>query len=151
LPTLKVLKLHPEAKLPGVAYGTRTAGYDLFFLGEERPDGSLGATFIPPGGIKFLRTGIAIEFTPMGNGIIFDKSGLARQGHLSVGNVVDADYRGEVIVQRRNLNPDATLRIDPGDKCAQMLYYPFFAGEVIEAQELTDTSRGAKGFGSSGK
>jgi dUTP pyrophosphatase len=62
--------------------------------------------------------------------------------------VIDAGYRGEVIVLLENLG-DAPYAISQGDKIAQLLEHPFLAGEVVEG-ELSEAARGAKGFGSSG-
>ena len=63
--------------------------------------------------------------------------------------VIDAGYRGEVIVLMENLG-DEPYSIRKGDKIAQLLEHPSLAGEVVE-DELSEAARGAKGFGSSGK
>ena len=62
--------------------------------------------------------------------------------------MIDAGYRGEIIVLMENLG-DESYAICKGDKIAQLLEHPFLAGEVAE-EELSETTRGAKGFGSSG-
>ena len=63
--------------------------------------------------------------------------------------VIDAGYRGELIVLMENL-ADEPYAIRKGDKIAQLLEHPFLAGEVVE-EELSQAARGSKGFGSSGK
>ena len=76
------------------------------------------------------------------------RSGMAKKRLMCNAGVIDAGYRGEVIILMENLG-DQPYEIRRGDKIAQLLEHPFLAGEVVES-ELSDAARGAKGFGSTG-
>jgi dUTP pyrophosphatase len=67
-----------------------------------------------------------------------------------LGGVIDAGYRGELIVGMINLGEKEYV-FEKGHKIAQMLIQPVETADIIEAEELTDTSRGEGGFGSTGK
>jgi dUTP pyrophosphatase len=96
-----------------------------------------------------VHTGIAIEFVPPAGGIVKTRSGLARERLLCNAGVIDAGYRGEIVILIENLG-DKSYVIHKGDKIAQMLEYPFLAREVEEG-DLSSSLRGSRGFGSSGK
>ena len=136
---LKVKKLSPNAMLPTVAHPGEDIGYDLYSC----EDVTLAAH-----GAVGVHTGIAIEFSPTAGGIVKTRSGMAKKRLMCNAGVIDAGYRGEVIVLMENLG-DEPYTIRKGDKIAQLLEHPFLAGEVVES-DLTDAARGAKGFGSSG-
>ena len=106
---------------------------------------------IPAGGRALVSTGIALEIPSGFVGLIWDKSGLSiKNGLKTLGGVVDAGYRGEVKVGIVNLsNEDYALQA--GDKVAQMLIQKVEQPVVEEVDELSDTSRGTGGFGSTGK
>jgi dUTP pyrophosphatase len=137
---LKVKRLSPDAVLPTVAHPGEDIGYDLYSAEELT---------IPPHESAGVNTGIAIEFVPIAGGIVKTRSGLARKRLMCNAGVIDAGYRGEVIVLMENLG-DEPYVIHIGDKIAQLLEHPYLAGDVIEA-ELSEAIRGAKGFGSSGR
>ena len=63
--------------------------------------------------------------------------------------VIDADYRGEVIVALHN-DSEETQYVDPGERIAQLVVIPYWNGNWNEVEELDDTERGDKGFGSTG-
>lgn len=136
---LKVKKLSPDAMLPTVAHPGEDIGYDLY---------SAEDITLPAYGAAGVHTGIAIEFSPAAGGIVKTRSGMAKKRLICNAGVIDAGYRGEVIVLIENL-ADEPYSIRKGDKIAQLLEHPFLAGDVVE-DELTDAVRGAKGFGSSG-
>jgi dUTP pyrophosphatase len=136
---LKVKKLFPDAILPSVAHPNEDIGYDLY---------SAEDVVIAAYGAAGVHTGIAIEFAPPAGGIIKTRSGLARKRLMCNAGVIDAGYRGEIVVLMENLG-DQPYAIRKGDKIAQLLEHPFLAGEVVE-EELGDAARGEKGFGSSG-
>ena len=136
---LKVKKLVPDALLPTVAHPGEDIGYDLY---------AAEAITIAAHAAAGVRTGIAIEFVPAAGGIVKTRSGMAKKRLMCNAGVIDAGYRGEIIVLMENLG-DAAYAIQKGDKIAQLLEHPFLAAEVAEA-ELSDAARGAKGFGSSG-
>src|ERR1700733_5877548 len=137
---LKVKKLSPDAVMPTVAHPGEDIGYDLYSAEELT---------IPAHGAAGVHTGIAIEFVPAAGGIVKTRSGMAKKRLLCNAGVIDAGYRGEIIVLMENLGEQA-YEIKRGDKIAQLLEHPFLAKEVQES-ELSDAARGAKGFGSTGK
>ena len=136
---LKVKKLSPNAVLPTVAHPGEDIGYDLY---------SAEDVTIPAGTAAGIHTGIAIEFVPVAGAIVKTRSGMASKRLMCNAGVIDAGYRGEIIVLMENL-ADEPYTIRKGDKIAQLLEHPFLAGEVVE-EELSGAARGAKGFGSSG-
>lgn len=101
-----------------------------------------------------IPTGIAIELPgPHLVALIFARSGLASRQGLSLSNgvgVVDADYRGEIIVLMVNHGQEE-VTIHHGDRIAQMLLMPSYQAVFEEVEELEDTERGARGFGSTGQ
>ena len=136
---LKVLKLSPHATLPTVAHPGEDIGFDLY-ASED--------IVIPARGMVPVPTGIAIEFVPKAGGVVKTRSSMAKKRLMCNAGVIDAGYRGEVLVIMENLG-ESDYEIRRGDKIAQLLEHPFMAEDVVE-EELTETTRGAKGFGSSG-
>jgi dUTP pyrophosphatase len=137
---LKVKRLSPDAVLPTVAHPGEDIGYDLY---------SAEDLTIPARGAAGVHTGVAIEFVPAAGGIVKTRSGLAKKRLMCNAGVIDAGYRGEIIVLMENLG-DEPYTVRKGDKIAQLLEHPFLAGEVSEG-ELSEAARGDKGFGSSGQ
>ena len=137
---LNVKRLSPDATLPTVAHPGEDIGYDLYSAADVTI-GARGAAGVP--------TGIAIQFVPTAGGIVKTRSGLAKKRLMCNAGVIDAGYRGEIIVLMENLG-DEPYAIRKGDKIAQLLEHPLLAAEVKET-ELTETVRGIKGFGSSGQ
>lgn len=136
---MKVKKLFPDARLPERAYDS--AGYDLFYLCAKEIDS---------GNFARCPIGIAVEIPPGHVGIIKSRSSLEVDNLNVVAGVIDEDYRGEVIVCLQNTHPRLVKRIHAGEKIAQLLVVPVYTGDVIEVDELSETERGARGFGSSG-
>ncbi len=136
---LKVKRLSPDAVLPTVAHPGEDIGYDLY---------SCEDVTLPARGAAGVHTGIAIELVPAAGAIVKTRSGMAKKRLMCNAGVIDAGYRGEVIVLMENLGNEP-YAIRKGDKIAQLLEHPFLASEVVE-DELNDAARGAKGFGSSG-
>jgi dUTP pyrophosphatase len=136
---LKVKKLSPDATLPTVAHPREDIGYDLY---------SAENVIIPAKSMAGVHTGIAIEFVPSAGGIIKTRSGMAKKRLMCNAGVIDAGYRGEIIVLMENLGSEP-YPICKGERIAQLLEHPFLAGEVVEG-ELSEAARGAKGFGSTG-
>ena len=137
---MKVKKLDPRAKLPLRAHPT-DSGADLFAL--ER-------TVLPARSITKVRTGIAVELPENTSGIIWGKSSVESQGIKAMAGLVDAPYRGELIVCMYNLN-DSEFVFEAGQKVAQLVVLPTLYPTFEEVEELTDTSRGTGGFGSTGR
>jgi dUTP pyrophosphatase len=137
---LKVQKLSPDATLPSIAHPGEDIGYDLYSCEEVT---------IAANSLAAVHTGIAIQFVPTAGGVIKTRSGMAKKRLMCNAGVIDAGYRGEIIVLIENLAQEP-YSIRRGDKIAQLLEHPFLAGEVLEG-ELMETARGGKGFGSSGQ
>ena len=137
---LKAKKLDPKAKLPDAAHPGDLA-CDLFALEE---------TVIPSKEQVKVRSGIALEFPEGWGGIIKDRSSLASARLYTSAGVIDAGYRGEILILMRNDN-DSDYIIKSGDKIAQILPLKAEDWRVVEAVELSDSSRAENGFGSTGK
>ena len=142
---IRVKQLRPGAKLP--TYGTAgAAGADLYACLEED-------AVILPGQTRFLPTGIALEVPQGCAGLVYARSGLACKRGLAPANkvgVVDSDYRGEILVALHN-HGDQPQTICDGERVAQLLITPVLTPEYGWSQELSDTQRDGKGFGSTGK
>ena len=141
---VNIKKLSENAVIP--TYGSEySAGADLYACIEQE-------VTILPGETKLIKTGLAIE-VPVGYGaFIYARSGLASKRGLAPANkvgVVDADYRGEVMVALHN-HSDNAQTVAVGERIAQMVIAPFFKAEFEVVDELSDTARGEGGFGSTG-
>ena len=141
---VNIKKLNENAKIP--TYGSEyAAGADLYACTD-------GDTVILPGETKLIGTGLAIE-VPLGYGaFIYARSGLASKRGLAPANkvgVVDADYRGEIMVALHNHSSEAQAVLS-GERIAQMVIAPFLTAEFCEVESLSDTQRGSGGFGSTG-
>lgn len=138
--TLPIKKLHPAAKLPSYAH-PYDAGMDLY---------SAETTTIPAGERKLIPTGIAMAIPTGFVGLVWDKSGIAtNHGLKTMAGVIDAGYRGEVKILVHNLSSKPYI-VEAGSKIAQLLIQPVEQRKIVEVEELDDTRRGEKGFGSSG-
>ena len=82
--------------------------------------------------------------------LIRDRSSMAARGIATTGGVIDAGYRGEILVLMTNLG-DVAIELKAGEKIAQMIPVPVLTGEVRVVESLEESAREAKGFGSSGR
>jgi dUTP pyrophosphatase len=143
---LRVKKLDPAARLPVVAHPGEDLGYDLFALESQE---------LAPRTTVRVRTGIAVEARdpqtdkPLGL-LVRDRSSMAAKGLATTGGVIDAGYRGEILILITNLG-DAAVTIGAGEKIAQMIPVPVLTGMVQEVESLEASARLEKGFGSSGR
>ena len=137
---MKVQKLDPRAKLPQRAHPT-DSGADLF---------ALTRTVLAPRSITKVHTGIAVELPENTSGIIWGKSSVESKGIKAMAGLVDAPYRGELIVCMYNLN-DTEFVFEEGQKVAQLVVLPTLYPTFEQADELSDTARAGGGFGSTGK
>lgn len=138
--SLKVKKLHPDAKLPASGH-PGDAGIDFYALEE--------VTFAP-GAQERVRTGLALEIPEGYVGLVWDKSGISfNKGLKVVGGVIDAPFRGEFVASMVNLSQQTQV-LEKGQKFTQMLIQKFATPEIIEATELSDTVRGEGREGSTG-
>lgn len=143
--TVRVKKLHPKAVLP--TYGSaEAAGADLYACLEE-------AVTIRPGDIFWVPTGISLEVPKGCAGLVYARSSMGAKRGLAPANkvgVVDSDYRGEIkVVLLNHSNQPQTLQ--PGERVAQFVITPVLQPRYEEVEELSNTNRGAGGFGSTGK
>jgi len=143
---IEIKKLRPEAVIPtsGSKYA---AGYDLYACPEE------DKVVIAPHTTAKIGTGLSIAVPEGYFGAVFARSGLAAKQGLRPANCVgvcDSDYRGEYIVALHN-DTDSEQTITKGDRIAQLVVMPYLAVEFEEKDELSETERGAGGFGSTGK
>jgi dUTP pyrophosphatase len=125
------------------------AGMDLFAC---LPTG-LKLMLVRPGDRVHVPTGVALEIPPGYEGQIRPRSGWAAKHGVTVLNApgtVDADYRGEIGVVLIN-HGDRTLEIQSGERIAQLVIAPVERVQLECAEELSDTTRGTGGFGSTGK
>jgi dUTP pyrophosphatase len=98
-------------------------------------------------------TGLTMAIPPGYEGQVRPRSGLALKHGITVANApgtIDADYRGEVKVILINLG-EAPVTIARGERIAQLVIAPVTPAELVTSPELPDTSRGAGGFGSTGR
>ena len=142
---VRIKKLSEKAKIP--QYGSLSAaGSDLYAVTD-------GSVEIRSGETKLIKTGLAIEIPEGYAGLIYARSGLASKKGLAPANkvgVVDADYRGEVMVALHNHSSE-TQMVEEGERIAQLVITPFLRAEFEESDILGDTERGSGGFGSTGK
>jgi dUTP pyrophosphatase len=163
---IKVKLLHPDARLPSVAYAGSDIGYDLY---------SIEDVVLEPGKPVRVRTGVAVEGLPGVGFILGDRSSMASKGITYAGGRIDAGYRGEILVCLVNVNQptytlrsrrdedghlvdvaldrsDASVAIHKGDKIIQMSPFQSLTdGMVVAVEDLSSSERDVKGFGSSGR
>jgi len=143
-PRVRFQRLRPGALAPRYM-SAGAAGLDLASAADEAITVAAGARVAVP-------TGLAFEIPHGFEGQVRPRSGLARKVGITVANApgtIDSDYRGEVQVLLVNLG-DAAHVIQPGDRVAQLVIAPVVIAELEEAASLTDTARGAGGFGHTG-
>ena len=135
--------------LPKLSSDLYDSGYDIRASVSE-------PVIISPHGIATIPAGFSLEITdyPTQNNMsveiqIRPRSGLTKKGIVAQLGTVDVSYRGEFMVNVYNFN-DYEVVIEPFDRIAQIVVCPIYKPEVFEVNELSETSRGNKGFGSSG-
>lgn len=139
---LQVQRLRPEASLPSRFY-PGDAGLDLTAC--ER-------VVLGPGERAVVPTGIAVAIPDGFAGFVQPRSGLALQHGIAVVNspgLVDPGYRGELRVVLLNTDRDETFVAEPGERIAQLVVLPVPELDVVEVEELPESERGVRGFGSS--
>lgn len=141
---VSVKKLDPRAKVP--TYGSAdAAGADLYALTD-------GPVTIAPGETVIIHTGLAFAIPQGYVGLVYARSGMATKQGLAPANkvgVIDADYRGELMVALHNHGGEART-VNDGDRVAQMVIAPYLAAQFQLTDDLDDTDRGEGGFGSTG-
>lgn len=137
---MQIKLLTTTAKVLSYAH-TNDAGMDMYAAEEYT---------LAVGERVQVKTGIAVAIPEGYVGLIWDKSGISHKNGLKVmGGVIDAGYRGEILVGIVNLGVSPhTFNI--GDKVAQMLVQKIEQPTIVVVDALDSTSRGSSGFGSTG-
>jgi dUTP pyrophosphatase len=145
--TLELKRLEHGRDLPLPAYQSAlAAGLDLLAAVD-------GTITLAPGARALVPTGLAMALPAGYEAQVRPRSGLAAKHGVTVLNTpgtIDADYRGEVKVILINLG-DAPFEISRGDRIAQMVIAPVLQADIVEVEVLSETERGAGGFGSTGR
>ena len=142
---VKIKKLSENAFLP--TYGSpAAAGADLYAPAGEN-------AVIQPGETTVIKTGISAEIPDGYAGFVYARSGLGTKRGLAPANkvgVIDSDYRGEIMVALHNHSGE-TQTVAGGERIAQLVIAPVLRAQFTETTALSETERGAGGFGSTGK
>lgn len=133
--------LQQGATLP-LSSSAGAAGYDLY---------ACAGVSMAPGERVVVSTGVHMEIPSGYFGKIEGRSGLAMlHGIITAGGIIDSDYRGEIRVILINTG-GYNVCFNKGDRIAQLIIQPHWSGSLVESGKLSDTERGAKGFGSTGQ
>jgi len=139
---VRVRRLRQDATLPERAYDG-DAGLDL---------ASCERAVLGPGERAVVATGIAVEIPAGYAGFVQPRSGLAARHGIGVVNapgLIDSGYRGEIRVVLLNTDRVSEFEVVPGMRIAQLVIAPVASVQLVEADELASSERGARGFGSS--
>ena len=139
---LPIQRLRPDAVVPGRAY-SGDAGLDLSSC--ERVE-------LAPGERALVPTGLAVAIPEGYAGFVQPRSGLATKHGISIVNtpgLVDSGYRGELLVNLVNTDKRDAFVVEPGMRIAQLVILPIPELELVEVDELPESERGVRGFGSS--
>ena len=139
---LKIKRLRPEAIVPERAYAG-DAGLDLASC--ERVE-------LAPGERATVGTGLAVAIPEGHAGFVQPRSGLAMRHGIALVNspgLIDSGYRGELRVVVLNTDRESSFTIEPGMRIAQLVVMRLPELELVEVDELPDSERGVRGFGSS--
>jgi dUTP pyrophosphatase len=141
---IKLRKLHQRAVIPRYQHAG-DAGFDLCLASDE-------SVVLEPGMRRLLPTGLAMEIAPGFEVQVRSRSGWAVREGLTVLNspgTIDSSYRGEVQICLMN-HGYAPVTLQPGERIAQGVVAPVWHAVFEVADELSETGRGAGGFGSTG-
>jgi dUTP pyrophosphatase len=139
---LPIQRLRPDAVVPGRAY-SGDAGLDLSSC--ERVE-------LAPGERALVPTGLAVAIPDGYAGFVQPRSGLAAKHGISIVNtpgLVDSGYRGELLINLVNTDKHEAFVVEPGMRIAQLVILPIPELELVEVDELPESERGVRGFGSS--
>ena len=139
---LKVKRLREGARLPMRATAG-SSGLDLYACLDAPVELSEDVTLVP--------TGIATEVPPGYDLQIRPRSGLGRRGVDIIFGTLDSDYRGEIFVSMRTFGSTKSFLVEDGDRIAQLVIARVEEMDVVEVEELSDSTRGAGGHGSTGR
>jgi dUTP pyrophosphatase len=133
-------RLDPQATLP-TRGSQSSAGLDIY---------SLEDVTIGPGGRSLARTGLSVAVPQGFYGRVAPRSGLAvKQGLDVLAGVIDSDYRGELLCLLYNTG-DTPITLPAQSKICQLIIEKIVTPEAVWSDDLSETTRGAGGFGSTG-
>jgi dUTP pyrophosphatase len=139
---IRFRRLHEDAVVPVRAYDG-DAGIDLAACeGAE----------LAPGARAIVGTGLAVAIPVGYAGFVQPRSGLAARHGITIVNtpgLIDSGYRGEIRVVLLNTDRNETFVVEPGMRIAQLVLVPVASADVVEVDELPESERGVRGFGSS--
>ena len=135
------VKLNYEDAQAPTRGSDEAAGYDLYSYESET---------VAPNQIKLIDTGISIRVPEGTYGRIAPRSSVSKKGILVNAGVIDRDYRGPVKIMLHNLSNNDYV-INKNDRIAQLILEQIKTPSVELVEELDDTERGERGFGSTGK
>lgn len=141
---LAIKRLRADARVPVRAYAG-DAGLDLAACDRVE---------IPPGGRAVVGTGLAVAIPPGHAGLVVPRSGLAARsgiGKVNAPGLIDAGYRGEIMVILLNTDATSSFVVEPGMRIAQLVVVELPELDVVEVDELPSGTRGVAGLGSSGR
>jgi dUTP pyrophosphatase len=139
---LPIQRLRPEAVVPARAY-SGDAGLDLSACARVE---------LAPRERALVPTGLAVAIPEGYAGFVQPRSGLAARHGISIVNtpgLVDSGYRGELLVNLVNTDEQEAFVVEPGMRIAQLVILPIPELELVEVDELPESERGVRGFGSS--
>jgi dUTP pyrophosphatase len=139
---LPIRRLRADAVLPSQAY-TGDAGFDLTACDRHE---------LGPGERAVVPTGLAVAIPEGHGGFVLPRSGLAARNGITIVNapgLIDSGYRGEVQVVLLNTDSREPFVVEPGMRIAQLVVVPVAEVEPVELDELPESERGVRGFGSS--
>jgi dUTP pyrophosphatase len=139
---LPVRRLRADAVLPSQAYAG-DAGFDLTACDRHE---------LGPGERAVVPTGLAVAIPEGHGGFVLPRSGLAARSGITIVNapgLIDSGYRGEVQVVLLNTDSREPFVVEPGMRIAQLVVVPVAEVEPVELDELPESERGLRGFGSS--
>ena len=142
---IPVRVVHPDATLPVHAHEV-DAGCDLVAVES--------CTIKAGGGRVMVPTGLTVAIPEGHGGFVLPRSGLAAKHGVTCINspgLIDAGYRGEVMIALVNLDPQHDYEVTKGDRIAQLVVIPVPPANFVTVEDLPPTTRGAGGFGSSGR
>lgn len=142
---VKIKKINNDAKMP--MYATQeAAGADLFACIDEN-------VCIKSGETVMIKTGLAMELPKGYVGLVYARSGLAFKKGIAPSNkvgVIDSDYRGEIMVALHNHSKEDHI-IEKHERIAQLVITPYIQADFELSDDLNETIRDEKGFGSTGR
>lgn len=141
---VQVRRLDPDLPLPAYAR-EGDAGLDLV---------AAASVTLGPGGRALVGCGIAVAIPEGYAGFVQPRSGLALRHGLGLVNspgLIDSGYRGEIAVILVNHDPEVPVKVERGDKVAQLVVAPVARARLVECEELPPSARGPDGFGSTGR